>query len=134
MVTATERSAQRAAGKVDLEKLIESVQLLLKAASSRRPVASARVVSELTMLAARHAPMASLRCAGSDEDALRLALEHWEQVIYSHYAFRKTRRFGSATARKSTSQAIHLIVMVVWSLVDKKKLDIEKLHQACGWE
>jgi len=134
MVTATERSAQRAAGKVDLEKLIESVQLLLKAASRRRPVASARVVSELTMLAARHAPMASLTGAGSDEDALRLAIEHWEQVIYSRYAFRKARRFSTASARNSTAHAIHLIVMIVWSLIHKKKLDIEKLHQVCGWE
>jgi len=127
-------SALLAAAKVDLEKLIVSVQLLLKAASRRRPVASARVVSELTMLAARHAPMASLRCAGSDQEALRLALEHWEQVIYSRYAFRKARRFSTASARRSTTHAIHLIVMVVWSLVHKKKLDIEKLHQSCGWE
>lgn len=128
------RYALHAAGTVDLEKLIESVQLLLKAASSRRPIASARVVSELTMLAARHAPMASLRCAGSDEEALRLAIEHWEQVIYSRYAFRKARRFSTAAARHSTAHAIHLIVMIVWSLVHKKKLDIEKLHQSCGWE
>jgi hypothetical protein len=119
---------------VDLEKLIESVQLLLKAASRRRPVAPARVVSELTMLAARHVPMASLRCAGSDAEALTVAIEHWEQVVYSHYAFRKARRFSTAPARNSTAHAIRLIVMIVWSLVHKKKLDIEKLHQACGWE
>jgi hypothetical protein len=119
---------------VDLEKLIESVQLLLKAASRRRPVAPARVVAELTMLAARHVPMASLRCAGSDEEALRTAIEHWEQVVYSRYAFRKARRFSTASARNSTAHAIRLIVMIVWSLVHKKKLDIEKLHQSCGWE
>ena len=119
---------------MDLEKLIESVQLLLKAASRRRPVAPARVVAELTMLAARHVPMASLRCAGSDEEALRTAIEHWEQVVYSRYAFRKARRFSTASARNSTAHAIRLIVMIVWSLVHKKKLDIEKLHQSCGWE
>jgi len=119
---------------VDLENLIQSVQLLLKAASRRKPIASARVISELTMLAARHAPMASLSCAGSDEEALRLAIEHWEQLIYSRYAFRKARRFSTAAARNSTTHAIHLIVMIVWSLVAKKKLDIEKLHQSCGWE
>ena len=78
--------------------------------------------------------MASLTCAGSDEEALRLAIEHWEQVVYSRYAFRKARRFSTASARKSTAHAIHLIVMIIWSLIHKKKLDIEKLHQVCGWE
>jgi len=92
------------------------------------------MVSELTMLAARHVPMASLRSAGADEEALRTAIDHWEQVVYSRYAFRKARRFSTASATKATAHAIRLIVMIVWSLVHKKKLDIEKLHQACGWE
>ena len=132
--TATEQRAQHAAGKVDLEKLIESVQLMLRAASHRRPVASARTVAEITMLAARHCPLASLRSAGADEDESRLVIEHWEQIVYSRYAFRKARRFGTEASRRSTAQAVRLIVMVVSSLVSKGKVDIEALHQECGWE
>jgi hypothetical protein len=119
---------------VDLEKLIESVQLMLRAASHRRPVASARTVAEITMLAARHCPLASLRSAGADEAQSNLVLEHWEQIVYSRYAFRKARRFKSLTARNATAQAVRLIVMVVSSLVSKGKVDIEALHQKCGWE
>lgn len=131
---ATGLHAQRAAGNVDLETLIKSVQLMLKAASHRRPIASARAVAEITMLAARHCPLASLRSAGADEHEAKLVIEHWEQIVYSRYAFRKARRFSTDASRRSTAQAVRLIVMVVSSLVSKNKVDIEALHQECGWE
>ena len=86
------------------------------------------------MLAARHCPLASLRSAGADENAWQMACEHWEQVVYARYAFRRARRFKTSTARNSTAQAVHLIVMVVSSLVSKGKVDIEALHHKCGWD
>jgi hypothetical protein len=132
--TVTELHAQHAAGKVDLEKLIESVQLMLRAASHRRPVASARTVAEITMLAARHCPLASLRSAGADEKAWQMACEHWEQIVYSRYAFRNERRFSTEASRRSRAQAVRLIVMVVSSLVSTGKVDIEALHHKCGWD
>lgn len=119
---------------MNLETLIEEVRKALAQASRRRPVASDVAIAELTMLAARHVPMASLRDAGNDERAIVIALEHWEQAVYARYAFKSVRRFQPTPKRNATANAIHLIVMVVCELVAQKRLDIYALHEQCGWE
>jgi hypothetical protein len=126
--------AQLVAVSVNIETLIESVYLMLKATSRKRKAPPSRMVSEVTMLAARHCPLASLKSAGDDEDLLRTVREHWEHVVYARYAFKKTRRFSNDSKRRSASQTVRLIVIVVSSLIAKKKLDIEALHHECGWE
>lgn len=119
---------------MNLDALIEEVRKALSTVSRRRVVASDRDIAELTMLAARHVPVASLRDAGTDERAIVNALEYWEQAVYARYAFKSVRRFQEAPKRKATANAIHLIVMVVCELVAQKRLDIYALHQQCGWE
>lgn len=111
----------------------------MRPALFRRSLMGSVGIAELVMLAARHCPTESLRTAGSDRDT-DAVLEQWEQVVHAGYAANVQRReremqnsYGAVRWVVVVPWAVQMIVLYVSELVMSGQVDIEKLHDECGW-
>ena len=91
------------------------------------------------MLAARHCPLASLRAANNHGD-IDAVLAQWEQVVYAGYAINVERReremqhsYGAVRWVIVVPWAVQMVVLFVSEMVTSGQVDIEKLHDECGW-
>lgn len=112
----------------------------MRPALFRRALMGSVGIAELVMLAARHCPTASLKAAsGSDRDT-DAVLAQWEQIVHAGYAVNVARReremknsFGAVRWVVVVPWAVQMVVLFVNELVTRGELDIEKLHDECGW-
>ena len=112
----------------------------MRPAMFRRSMMGPDGIAELTMLAARHCPLESLRAASGSERATDAVLAQWEQIVHAGFAFNVARReremsnsYGSVRWVGVVPWAVQMVVLFVAELVVGGEVDIEKLHDECGW-
>lgn len=111
----------------------------MRPALFRRAMIGSAGVAELTMLAARHCPAASLRAA-KQSDEIDAVLEQWEQIVHAGYAMNVARReremrnsYGAVKWAVVVPWAVQMVVLFVSELVLSGQVEIETLHGECGW-
>jgi len=126
---------------VTLDDLIDRTWAALQVAPFRRAFLGFPAIAEIVMLAVLHCPDASLRAArGRNRVESEIAAE-WERAVLDGFTLRRAEAHAKSSTRRGWAVWWHVclpwaafvVVRFVLELWKAGELDIERMHEACGW-